>query len=180
MIDFNDIGKYKENNRIEAKKALGGLPESLWETYSAFANTLGGVILLGVEELPGKILRCIDLPDPERLLSRFRTLLEDRTKVSANILSEADLQIHEIAGNHIISIHVPRAQRTDRPVYINQNPFSGTYRRSGEGDYRCTEEEIQGNAARCSAAYARYAGVRGAFSGCSDDGYDPALPRAWE
>ncbi len=143
MIDFNDIGKYKENNRIEAKKALGGLPESLWETYSAFANTLGGVILLGVEELPGKILRCIDLPDPERLLSRFRTLLEDRTKVSANILSEADLQIHEIAGNHIISIHVPRAQRTDRPVYINQNPFSGTYRRSGEGDYRCTEEEIQ-------------------------------------
>ena len=29
MIDFNEIEKYKENNRIEAKKALGGLPESI-------------------------------------------------------------------------------------------------------------------------------------------------------
>ena len=71
MIDFTNIEKYKENNRIEAKKAIGGLPRSIWETYSAFANTLGGIILLGVEEHDDKSLHPVDLPDPEKLIKSF-------------------------------------------------------------------------------------------------------------
>ena len=70
MIDFSKIEQYRENNRIEAKKALGGLPKSIWETYSAFANTYGGIILLGVEEWADKSLHTVDLPDPDRLITR--------------------------------------------------------------------------------------------------------------
>ena len=143
MIDFTNIEKYKENNRIEAKKAIGGLPRSLWETYSAFANTLGGIILLGVEELADKSLHPVDLPDPEKLIKDFWNIINNANKVSANILSDKDVTIEDIDGKRIVAIRVPRAQRSDKPVYIDGNPLSGSYRRNGEGDYKCTKEEVQ-------------------------------------
>ena len=142
MIDFNNLEKYRENNRIEAKKAMGGLPGSIWETYSAFANTLGGVILLGVEEWPDKTLHAVDLPDPDRLIKEFWDIVNNPNKTSVNILSSKDVFVQEVDGNHIVVINVPRAERSYRPVYVDGNPLS-TYRRNGEGDYKCTKEEYQ-------------------------------------
>lgn len=142
MIDFKHIEKYKENNRIEAKKSLGGLPKSIWETYSAFANTYGGIILLGVIELTDKTFKTVNLPEPERLLKEFWEIIEDKEKVSSNILSKKEAVIHEIDGDRIIAITVPRADRRCKPVYIGNNPYLGTYRRDGEGDYHCTKEEV--------------------------------------
>lgn len=81
------MAQYKENNRLEAKRALGGLPESIWESYSAFANTQGGVILLGVEEYSDKSLHAVELPDPDKLISDFWNGVNNRQKVSVNILS---------------------------------------------------------------------------------------------
>ncbi len=142
MIDFANIGKYKENNRIEAKLSLGGLPQSIWETYSAFANSLGGIILLGVEEYRDKSLHTVDLPAPEKLIAEFWDIINNQKKISVNILSAKDVTIEEVDGNRIVAIRVPRAQRNDKPVYIGDNPMTGSYRRNGEGDYRCTKEEV--------------------------------------
>ena len=143
MIDFSHVEKYRENNRIEAKKALGGLPESIWETYSAFANTLGGIILLGVEEKRGGSFHAIDLPDPEWLIADFWDIINDKKRVSANILTESNVTVEETDGKRIVAIRIPRAPRKDRPIYIDGNPFRGTYRRSGEGDIRCSAEEVK-------------------------------------
>ena len=140
MIDLAHLDQYKENNRIEAKKALGGLPRSIWETYSAFANTLGGIILLGVAEYHDKTLHTVDLPDPEQLVREFWDILNDPNKTSVNLLSSNDVTIETVNGDHIIVIRVPRAQRYYKPVYVDGNPLN-TYRRNGEGDYRCTKEE---------------------------------------
>lgn len=143
MIDFNNLESYRENNRIEDKKALGGLPKSIWETYSSFANTQGGVILLGVGEKSDHSFELFDLPDPEKLVKDFWDGVNNRTMVSVNVLSNRQVEIHEVDGCRIISISVPKADRRDRPVYLGENPLTGTYRRNGEGDYRCTREEVQ-------------------------------------
>jgi len=142
VLDFASVEKYKENNRIEAKKALGGLPKSIWETYSAFANTLGGVILLGVEEYKDKSFHTVDLPDPYGMAKEFLEGLSDPKKVNVNILSCSDISVVKVGENRIIVIEVPRASRFEKPVYINGDMAGGTYRRNGEGDYRCTAEEI--------------------------------------
>lgn len=142
MIDFSKLEQYRENNRIEAKKALGGLPKSIWETYSAFANTYGGIILLGVEERADKSLHPVDLPDPDRLIREFWDIVNNPNKTSVNILSARDVFVQEVDGTHIVVIRVPRAERSYKPVYVDGNPLC-TYRRNGEGDYRCTREEYQ-------------------------------------
>lgn len=143
VIDLNDIGKYKENNRIEAKKAQGGLPISVWETYSSFANSFGGIILFGVVEQADKSFQTVPLLNPEKLVTEFWSIVSDRQKVSVNILSQQNIQIVESQGNRIVVIEVPRATRQDKPVYIGENPFAGTYRRNGEGDYHCTADEVR-------------------------------------
>ncbi len=143
MLNFANLEIYRENNRIEAKKAQGGLPHSIWETYSAFANSFGGILLLGVIEGADKRFVSVPLPSPERLVSEFWEMINDRTKVSANILSEQDVQIVESGGNRIVVIQIPRAGRHERPVYIGTDPFSGSYFRDGEGDYRCSPDEVR-------------------------------------
>lgn len=143
MLDFASLDKYRENNRLEAKRAQGGFPHSLWETYSAFANTYGGIILLGVAEAKDKSLYSVPLPDPEQLVRELWAGVNDRNITNVNILTDRDVQIMESGGNRIVMIEVPRADRHVKPVYIGKDPFCGTYRRNGEGDYRCTTEEVR-------------------------------------
>ena len=143
MLDLSNLGQYRENNRIEAKKALGGLPESIWETYSAFANTEGGVILLGVIEQDDKTFASVWLPDPELLVEDFWKDVNDPAIVSANILSEHHVRIEKSGGHRIVVIEVPRAEEAQRPVYCGNDPIRGTYRRCGEGDYRMEPEEVR-------------------------------------
>lgn len=142
MFDFTQISHYRENNRLEAKLATGGLPHSIWETYSAFANSYGGVILLGVEELPDHTLRVQGLLDPQGMVEELIAGLDDPAVVSVNILREEDIQILHVDGGDIVAVTVPMAERDQLPVYIGGNLRRGAYRRSGDGDYHCTQAEL--------------------------------------
>lgn len=140
-IDFDNLAQYRENNRLEVKSAEKGLPKSLWETYSAFANTSGGNIILGVKENKDHSFYITGVTGQDRLLKEFWDTINNRKKVSVNILTDSMVSVDKAMGKDVICIAVPRANRTDKPIYIDNDIFSGTFRRNGEGDYHCTREE---------------------------------------
>ena len=133
-----------ENAVIEYKSAKGGLPASLWETYSSFANSNGGIIVLGVKEKNG-LLTPDNLTEEQLNVYKknFWDIVHNRAKVSATIVSENDVTIEHWQSSSILVISVPRAQYTDRPVFLNHNPFGNTYIRNNEGDYLCSDEEVR-------------------------------------
>lgn len=143
MLDLADLGKYRENNRIEAKKATGGFPQSLWESYSAFANTIGGIILLGVEEKADGHFAYAGLQDAAKLQAEFWQKINDKNIVSKNILSAEDVYIYQKGGAEILVINVPQAKTEDKPIYIRRDVYNGSYCRNGEGDFRCTRDEVR-------------------------------------
>ena len=120
-----------------------GLPESIRETYSAFVNAEGGIIRLGVKEPEDTTLHALDLPDPQWLMDDFPTIRSDPTQVSANILTEDDIQTHDVDGRHIVAITIPKADTPCRAVYVAGDVLRGTCRRSSEGDCRCVQPEIE-------------------------------------
>lgn len=133
----------REGNRLEAKRAKGGLPHSLWETYSSFANTEGGLILLGVSEHEDHSLYITGVDDARNMAQDFWNMVHDPSKVSAVVLSDNDVVIRHTSQGDVISIDIPRAARDCIPVYVGQNPMTGSYRRNGDGDYLCDEETVR-------------------------------------
>ncbi len=145
-IDF-DWKNIREGFDCEFKRALGAdgkgkVPDSMWETYSSFANTEGGYIFLGAEETHGGRVKWAGIPNVETVYDNVWQTLINPQKVSVNLLKNEDLFIQEISGVQVVVIHVPRASRSERPVYL-KNQFALSYYRYHEKDSRCSEEQIQ-------------------------------------
>ena len=60
-------GRDFEAKRAAGKDGRGEVPTSFFESYSAFANTEGGVVLLGVNERADKSLEAVGLKEVERV-----------------------------------------------------------------------------------------------------------------
>ena len=144
---LEDIATLSETLGLECKLAAGRdgkgqLPVDFWPTYSAFANSRGGIILLGVQEKQGRFsLQGVN--QPERVITDLFNTVNNPQKVSINLLSDQDVSILTIEGKSLITVSVPAAHRKQKPVYLNGNPFQGTYRRLHDGDRRCDDETIK-------------------------------------
>ena len=148
ISSLDDIAALRESTDVECKLAQGrdgkgACPKSLWETYSAFANTQGGDIFLGLEETKEGGFSLAGIENTDKVIDEIWTNLNDRSLVSANVLLGDAVRCIEIDGKSIIHVHVPRAAREARPVFIKGNPIGGTYRRFNSADIRASEEVVR-------------------------------------
>lgn len=146
--DIHNLLAAGERVTLECKKAQSSLPNSMWDTYSAFANTYGGTILLGVyedtkEKDKVKRFTITGVDDAAKIRIDLWNTVNSREKVNINLLHDEDVQTVEVDGKDVIAIHVPRAEYNLRPIYINNNPMRGTYCRNHEGDYHCTDQRYK-------------------------------------
>ena len=144
-FDLAKFDEYREDNRREVKKANGGLPNSLWDTYSSFANCYGGVIILGVKEENDGSWRTTGLKNEAKLRKDFWDTINNPKKVNLNLLTDDDVETYFYGPNDdvIMVIYVPMAKREQKPIYINNDIFNGTFRRNYEGDYHCTRLQVK-------------------------------------
>ena len=141
---LNDLLTKRESEDLEFKHASGGFPGSFWDTYSSFANTEGGTIIFGVEEKGDKLyLDVLSDEVVEKYRKDFWNNVNNKSTVSCNLLKNDDLEVVKFNGYNIMLFHIPCAAREQRPVFRTTNPYNGTFKRNFEGDYKCTEKEVQ-------------------------------------
>lgn len=132
-----------ENRNIEFKSASFNMPQSFYETYSSFSNTNGGYIYLGIKEKNGIISSSkLSIDNINNLKKEMFNNLNNKQKVSINLIDEDEVKIKEYENYYVLEIKVNEAKREYKPVYINNNILLGTYKRNNEGDYKCDKDEI--------------------------------------
>jgi ATP-dependent DNA helicase RecG len=133
-----------EIKSAQGSDGRGALPNDFWPTYSAFANSKGGYIVLGMKELPDGKFSVLGIKNHDQVIRDLWNTVSNPGKVSTNLLKESDVVQHtDLDSKVVIVIKIPRADRSKKPVYINGNPITGTFKRLNDGDHRCDPNEVQ-------------------------------------
>lgn len=124
-----------EGMHAEFKEAAGGLPESIWRSVSAFSNTEGGWILLGISH--NKVV--VGVENPDRLQSDFASTLA--ATITPTI--SPSLQIFVVAGRRVLGIRVPKLEAYLKPAYLTRSGLNaGSYKRVGSSSVRFADQDF--------------------------------------
>lgn len=132
-----------EDVQHEYKQSLNELSKDLWETYSAFANTIGGVITLGASENKDGCFDIKGVNNYEKQIDDFWSTITNTDKVTANILTDENIALIEVDGKTLIQIMVPEAEYHQKPIQIRRKREWIAYKRLGSGDRRATTEQLK-------------------------------------
>lgn len=135
LID-NIVSLKTETNNIEFKKAKDGVPENLYDTFSSFSNTSGGIIIFGVDEKNNYAICGITNPDIfQKKITEQSLMMEPKIRPIITIC--------EYDGKIIASAEIPELDVFNKPCYYSgKGKMKGSYIRVGDADLPMTDYEI--------------------------------------
>jgi ATP-dependent DNA helicase RecG len=145
-MNAEELGEIVENLRVlgsdvadvEVKKAQGGFPKGLRESLSAFSNTYGGVVILGLDEADG--FAATGLANAAKMASDLAGMSSDEMEPALRPY----IQIHTFEGVQLLVAEVPELPREQKPCfYKGAGLTKGAYIRVHDGDRQLSSYEVQ-------------------------------------
>ncbi len=128
----------------EAKSCGAGLHQSVWESVSAFANTHGGYLLLGLSE-KNNFTRAKGF-DFERVLNQFYVGIGDGGVTGIKLVNPPAYEVERgnVAGGQILIVRIEENSPGQKPCYLRaKGMLAGSYKRVDDKDTRFSPVEIQ-------------------------------------
>ena len=136
----------RDDALVEAKAAEKGLPKGIWDTVSAFANTEGGLIILGLDERRG--FAPTEGFDPNRVVEQVIAGLDQASgaqpkvqPVPAHRVDRFRVDDAEVLGIEIDPLRDDPSR--PGPCYVEAKGIrNGSFKRVDDHDKRLTAYEI--------------------------------------
>lgn len=137
----------EESNILEYKKSHDRLSLEMFETYSAFANTKGGKIILGIDETKdasGKNqYTLIGVRDPQQQIEEIVRKISDRNFTNEDCIENTEIITNKQNQKKIIIIDVKESKH--KPVYVKSKKdgkIQIPYIRKASEDIKLEGEEL--------------------------------------
>ena len=135
--------QHNDDADYEAKSCATTLSKSVWESVSAFANTDGGTLLLGVDE--NKNFTVPPQFDADKTINQFVDGMGDGSKDGAKVVSPPPYSIHRdtLDGAQMVSVQVHENDAAHKPCYVKSKSVStGSYKRQDDKDILLSPTEL--------------------------------------
>lgn len=125
-----------DSQGFEVKEARGGLPKSISETLSAFSNSMGGFVILGISEKKGFVP--VEGFEARKIQDALASECEKLTPVV-----RPEIEIIPFEGALTVCARVKEMHPRDKPCYITaRGMYDSSFIRTGDGDRKMTPYEV--------------------------------------
>jgi hypothetical protein len=122
---------------LECKESKKNLPKDIWKTVSAFANTEGGYIILGVKQEGNKFI-ITGVDNPDKIQNDFISTLRGE---KFNIELATTGYQHQFTQGTVLVFRIDEMPRQAKPIHYS-NEMRNTFIRLGGSTQKASKDEI--------------------------------------